>query len=422
MKSDIRIRRGIVLLLAAGLCLSLAVPASGAATKRGEYPFEPGIDVSSWYWEKQQDQEVTTPPGVVLPPPAPPVSQRVRLPNPQRPDTLPVALNNGVPERVSAIKFDVTERGVTEGSTIKKFVITIAESQDRNENPQYRADVAKIQACRITDALSPGENEEIEDAPKYAESECADGKRNPAPAPAPGQTAEPTTWTFDLSKMADAWGKNPYDNNGVMLLPVKAAGGPGDTWQVNLKVPSLDDSATPDNEYDKTKNRAVLQLEFVPGKPLGTVTTPTTPTTGTTGTTTTGTTGTVGTTTGGSPVIGGPSTDLGGGTIPGTTPTTTPTQQAGLSTPVDQEPRVPPYVWLAIPLGLMALSAVRSVILEPAGGPRPDGVIAAIRRRNAERRGGAAPVAAGMMSRMTAGLRRGAGGTKKAFSTLLRRK
>ncbi|HEX2030239.1 MAG TPA: hypothetical protein VHL78_02395, partial [Actinomycetota bacterium] len=45
-----------------------------------------------------------------------------------------------------------------------------------------------------------------------------------------------------------------------------------------------------------------------------------------------------------------------------------------------------------LPVGLLALGAVRSVVMEPAGGTRPDGVIAAIRRRNLERRG--APLAA----------------------------
>jgi hypothetical protein len=406
----------MVILLTAGLGLSLAAPAFGAAVKKGTHPFKPGIDISSWYWNRQIDQEVTTPPGVTLPPPAPPVSQRVRLPSPQRPDTIPVALNNGEVERMAAVKFEVTERGVTEGSTIKKFVITIQESADRNEHPSFRADAAKIQACRVTDGLVPGENEQFKDAPKFAEDDCVDGTRDAAATPAP-------TWTFDLSKIAEPWGKNPFDNNGVMLVPVKGAGGPSDSFQVNLKVPALDDAATADrDEYEETKNRAVLELEFTPGAPLDAGTTGTDTTTPTTTTGTTATTGVTGT--GGSPVIGSPSTDLTGtGSIPGAAPTTAPTEQAGLSTPVDQEPRIPAYVWLAIPLGLLALSAVRSVVLEPTGGPRPDGVIAAIRRRNAERRGGGdARDAQNALSRMAGSFRRGATSTRKSFSNLVRRK
>jgi hypothetical protein len=80
---------------------------------------------------------------------------------------------------------------------------------------------------------------------------------------------------------------------------------------------------------------------------------------------------------------------------------------------------MPSYVWLAIPLGLLALSAVRSVILEPVGGPRPDGVIAAIRRRNAERRGGVfGSERGGVLARMTGGLRRGAGGVGRSLGSV----
>jgi hypothetical protein len=50
-------------------------------------------------------------------------------------------------------------------------------------------------------------------------------------------------------------------------------------------------------------------------------------------------------------------------------------------------PQMPGYVWALLPVGLLALGAVRSVVLEPGAGARPDGVIAAIRRRNLERRG-----------------------------------
>ena len=409
MTTDIRFRRGVVVLLAAALALSVAAPALGATTKRGKHNFEHGKDTSSWFWQKQQDQEVTTPEGVTLPVP---VSQRVRLPSPQRPDTLPVAINNSEPERMAAVKFELTERGVTEGSSIKKMVLVIQESQDRNENPQYRADIAKIQACRITDSLSPGDGEQWKDAPKFAEDGCVAGKRD-------GATEVPS-WTFDLTKISDPWGKNPYDNNGVMLVPVDENKGLDETWQVNLKVPSLDDAATPADEYEQTKTRAVIELEFVPGKPtaLGTTDTSVPPvgSTGTTGGSTFPSSST------GSPVTG--STDLaGGGEIPGAdaAPETAPTEQAGLATPFDQGPRMPAYVWLLIPLGLLALSAVRSVVLEPAGGPRPDGVISAIRRRNAERRGAPASESNDLLTRMTGAMSRGASGTRKAFSTLARK-
>jgi hypothetical protein len=205
----------------------------------------------------------------------------------------------------------------------------------------------------------------------------------------------------------------------VILLPVDQNGGTQETWQVNLKVPTEDDPGTPANEAETSKNYAMLELEFVPGKPLKLEiadtgdTTTTGATTGTGGTTVGGTSGT--------PSLG--STDLTGasggipGTGTGTTPVTAPPVPAGLTPASDAEPRLPAYVWLAVPLGLLALSAVRSVVLEPAGGPRPDGVIAAIRRRNAERRGAARQVG-GAFSRLTGAFRRGATRPGQAASKL----
>lgn len=426
--TDARIRRGMLVLTAVLLSLALAGP---VVAKVEKINFVPGTDASSWYWERQVDEEVTTPPGVP-PQGVPPciqtptgcipiaVSQRARGPgNQYRPDTLPVALYQGQPERKAAIKFDLLERGVTEGSKIKKLLLFIEESTDRNEQPQASPEKAKIQACRILEYLSQGENERFKDAPKHDDKDCVEGTREASSAGAPA------VWTFDLTKIADAWGRDPFENYGVMLL-----GTGTDTWEVHLKVPRKDNPQAasiapgvpnptspdqPGDDYDLTKNRAFITIDFIPGEPPEVPEVPSAPPPST------GTTGTAGTTSigpSGSPVIG-PSTDIAGtGDIPGaeTTPPA-PTEVAGFALPQEQGPRMPAYVWLAIPLGLLALSAVRRAILEPAGGPRPDGVIAAIRRRNAERRGGALVAEReGFLARMTGGLRRGVGGFGKAFS------
>jgi hypothetical protein len=404
--TDVRIRRGLLVLAAVSLCLALAGP---AIAKTEKINFVPGTDISSWYWERQVDEEVTTP--IALPPPAPPASQRVRLPSPQRPDTLPVALNQGNPERMSAIRFDLLERGVTDGSQIKKLILFIEESTDRNEHPQVSPEQAKIKACLILDYLPQGENERFKDAPKFDDADCVDGTRD-APA---GSAA---VWTFDLTKLADVWGKRSFDNNGVMLIPTVEA---GKTWQVNLKVPQKEATAQEGDQYELTKNRAFITIDFIPGEPLkiAPLTTPTDTTTST-APSTGGSTGSIPSSFGGasgSPLVS-PSTDLAGtGAASGeTAPAPVPTEQAGFAVPQEQGPRMPAYVWLAIPLGLLALSAVRSVILEPVGGPRPDGVIAAIRRRNAERRGGVLGERTGFLAGVAGGLRRRAGGIGRAFS------
>jgi hypothetical protein len=424
-------------LAVAFLCLAIAGPAGGQAKqdkdkgkggkdkdkaqeakapKEEKINFVPGTDISSWYWTKQVDEEVTTPDDVPIPPQVPPLSQRARLPNPQRPDTIPVQLNQGAIEKMAAIKFDLLERGVVEGSTIEKMVMFIQESPDRNEQPQVSPDTAKIQACRTLDFVPQGENETFDDAPKYEESECAPGTRELI------QGAPVATWTFDLTKIAEAWAKDPYDNNGVMLVPVVEA---GRSWQVNLKVPRKEAPAEEGDQYELTKERAFISIKYVPGDPLELpelevpevpeTTDATTPSTG--GTTTVPSVGTTST----SPIIS-PSTDITGGSsgIPGSSPVApapAPTEIAGFGIPQEQGPRMPSYVWLAIPLGLLALSAVRSVILEPVGGPRPDGVISAIRRRNAERRGGAlVGQRRGALAGVTSKLKRGTGGVGKALS------
>ena len=421
--TDVRIRRGLLVLAAALLCLAVAGPAVGkpkpdkdkgkteGKAKQEKINFLPGTDISSWYWSRQVDQEVTTPPGVTLPPPVPPASQRVRLPNPQRPDTIPVALNQGQPEKLAAVKFELLERGVTDGSKINKLILFIEESVDRNEQPSMSPDTAKIQACQTLDFLPQGENEQDEDAPKYSDTDCADGTREAVAGATP-------LWTFDVTKIAQVWGKNSFENYGVMLVPVVEA---GRTWQVNLKVPRKENPAEEGDQYELTKNRAFITIDYVPGEPLeiAEIEVPedpaaTTPSTG-------GSTGSIPTSTGTStsPLIS-PSTDLTGGSsdIPGSeaAPAPAPTEVAGFGLPQEQGPRMPAYVWLAIPLGLLALSAVRSVILEPVGGPRPDGVIAAIRRRNAERRGAALGQRTGFLPGMTAGLKRRTGSIGKALS------
>jgi hypothetical protein len=355
-----------------------AVAGPVAAAEEDQHPFRYGTDVSSWYWEQQIDQEVTPP--VTLPPPVPPVSQRVRLPSPQRPDTLPVGVFEGAHERMAAIKFDLSERGVTLGSTIKELVLRIEESTDRNEQPSVNVAAAKIQACVILDVLSSGESERFEDRPQYSESDCVEGARETPPA-----SAAPL-WTFDLKTLAGPWGEDPFANNGVMLLGILQGGGLAETWQVNLKIPARDDDGTEANEYEETKGRTTLTLDFVPGED------PTVPSVD--GSLDEAASGGV---SGGSGSLGGtfgggtPPTDLSGAGGPPVTPAASdaPAAAKPVAAVAPREPRMPAFVWLLIPLGLMALSAVRSVVLEPAGGARPGGPIEAIRLRNAERRGGA---------------------------------
>jgi hypothetical protein len=399
--------RAVAVLAVAGTLMALAPPA--VAGKRNDVRYEYGTDISSWYWERQQDQEVAPPPppeGFPEPPVAP--SQRVRLPSPQRPDTLPVALWQGDHERMSALKFDLLQRGVVAGSRITQLILEIEESEDRNEQPSVNVDAAAIEACFIQDFLAAGENEEWKTRPKYAQAGCAAGKRQTP-------KGKPAFWRFDLTRLAAPWGRDPFSNNGVMLqgvLPKNAT--TEDTWQVNLKIPRRDAAETPDDEYKLSRDRVRLTLAFVPGEVPGQGTGPLD-----TGISYSGT--------GGSSF--GPSTSFGTGSSPVSTggvpaagtgtgvPSTEPSP-ASASRPAAAalpQPRLPGYVWALIPLGLLALSAVRSVVMEPAGGIRPDGAIAAIRRRNVERRGGPLREVTDPWSRALAATQRGALAVGRGF-------
>src|SRR5436190_1406956 len=77
--------------------------------------FEFGLDETSWYWKDQTDQKV------------PGTGQRLRLPNPQSDDTLPVATKRGSYDRVSAISFDLIAHGVPKGARITRLVLTMEE-------------------------------------------------------------------------------------------------------------------------------------------------------------------------------------------------------------------------------------------------------------------------------------------------------
>jgi hypothetical protein len=412
-------RRALSVLAAATVALTLAPPAHAAESETVLFAY--GTDRRSWWWEKQQDEEVTVPvpPGSPIEP-----SQRVRLPSPQRNDTLPVGVIQGDHERMSAVFLDLASRGVTEGSTITALAMTIEESQDKNEHPAVDPGKADIQACRIDEFWADSDgNEEWETVPKFSEQDCVQGKRDTK-----GNVPE---WSFNLKPIAATWGQDPNENQGVILLGNLKNANDQTTWQVNLKIPSRDNANTPGDEYKQTQKRLIVDLKFVPGEPPGL--TGEGFDSGSTGfsssgssfgsSTSFGSSGTGGFgTSGTSPVISTDTGDTSDATeeAPGATPVATARPSSG--------PKLPPYVWVLLPVGLLALAAVRSVVLEPVGGVRPDGVIAAIRRRNFERRGGplrdlSDPLSRFMVvSRQTLdSARRGLRGAGRGISSVVRR-
>jgi hypothetical protein len=418
------VRRALSVLAVAAVALTLAPPVHAAQKETVLFAY--GSDRRSWWWEKQQDEEVTVPvpPGSPIEP-----SQRVRLPSPQRNDTIPVGVFRGDHERMGALFFDLSSRGVTEGSTINTFSLTIEESQDKNEQPSVEPGKAEIQACRIDEFWPDSDgSEQWATRPKFSEQDCVDGKRD--------TKGDVPTWSFDLKPIAEAWGEDPNQNYGVMLQGNLKKANEQTTWQVNLKIPSRDNAATPDDEYKQTQKRLVVNLAFVPGEPelpTGEGFDTGTPTFsgGSTGGSFSGSTsfgpssGTGFGSSGTSPVV---STDTGEGTDASTTQGGAPKAAPVATAQPSSGPKLPPYVWALLPVGLLALAAVRSVVLEPVGGARPDGVIAAIRRRNFERRGGPLRELSDPLSRFMVvsrqafdSARRGLHGARQGISSVVRR-
>lgn len=330
--------------------------------------YSPATDKANFYWKEQQDMLV------------PGTGAHAKLPNPQAPDTLAVAMRGGEPDKMSSIQFDLGSRGVTPGSAITQFVMTLAEGFGKNQagsRPdsvnEFNVEKAVVQACVISDGWAST----LPDAdlwkespegprPKYDQNSCAQGKRDAS------DPAKPM-WTFDLTTVVGSWGEDPFTNHGVMLVgaPPREKG-PDATWQVNFKIPVADNQATPNDEYKETQYRATIDLAFQAGgadlfaPPPGYAPPPPMTDFGT----------------------GGSASDTGFGPAGGTPP------QALESRPVRTVPRIPWYAWALMPFGLAALAAVKGAVFETAGGTRPDGVIAAIRARNAQRAQRAASAAA----------------------------
>lgn len=378
-----RFAAGGLLVAACWLFATMAPLASAAEEKDVRIRFEYGTDRESWFWQRQRDEQVEQP--VDSPPGVPTLNQRVRIPTsrPVPDDSLPVQAIRGEHETMSAIAIDIASRGVTLGSEIDEFVLRLEESASREEFPSLNSDSAKIEACRITQYWPARYNDprgadgqEWNTRPEFDDQACVLGVRE---APAPGEQAAPI-WTFDLTEIAQPWGEDPFDNQGVMLVS-RLSGEPSETWHVQFKIPARDRSATEEDEYQETRNRLLVELAFVPGEP-DVIEPPDPPDVDTS-----------------SPPPVTPSTTFGpsdfdtGTTTPPAPPTdTAPTEEPPVAAPpttvtTETGPRMPSYVWALLPAGLLALGAVRSVVMEPAGGTRPDGVIAAIRRRNLERRG-----------------------------------
>jgi hypothetical protein len=353
--------------------------------------FQYGLDKTSWYWREQTEQIV------------PGTGERLRLPNPQSADTLPVAAKGGRFDRISAIDFDLIGHGVPARARITRAVLTMDEGTVQNqsvEQPEYNVRGKVIEACPVTSGWARGSAELWSHRPSFKSRGCVKGVRHRALVP---------RWTFDLSRMAKTWALSPHRNHGVMLVPViKKTTKNDNNWQVDLKVPDKNSSRTTGlDEYRRTRGRTFVAVTFEKPKPKprptprSTFVPPYVPPGSGGGTNITGTPpiGGVGNPFGPGPSVtgganpsapSGPSPSATGNGSGGSESTSTPAVTLTSPRPVPRA-RFPWYAWVVLPVALLLVAAVRSVIFEQTrAGIRPEGVIASLRKRN-----GTAPVEPG---------------------------
>ncbi|MGH2740195.1 MAG: hypothetical protein ACRDH6_06915 [Actinomycetota bacterium] len=366
MRGTRQARAALLLVAASAVILSLAPPLTA---KEERVYFDPREDKSSWFWSLQIDEEVPPEDQVdtVCAPGGQPLpvcpQQRVRLPSPQDVDSLPVMVFNGAHDKLSAVAVDVARHGVEAGSTITKFVLSIEESSSSRDFPSFNAGGKLIEACRATDFWPTGETEVFETQPPVEESTCVNGKRI--------AKATPPFWTFDLTEMAEPWGISPFENYGVVLRGVLKGSGPTETWQINLKKPLTEAQAATPEAAKQSAKRIGVDLDFELPPPVETAPIPEP--------TDSGSTFAPSTSFAPPEVESPPASEA--------APTEEAPEVAAPAPTVATGPELPGYVWALVPAGLVAFAAVKSVVLEPVGGTRKAGVIAAIRRQNAARRG-----------------------------------
>jgi len=153
----------------------------------------------------------------------------------QHPDFQYVAEQNGTPQ--SRALLQLAQASLAPGEDIASLVLTYPSNTDpqngaidpfSNANvptAQQQGNVAVLMACPITAAFVP-DPPGSPDNPKVT----VDCELGAAAGRIDTSGAEPA-WVFDLTAIASSWTSGAYADNGVAIVPSKAAGG---TWTVVL--------------------------------------------------------------------------------------------------------------------------------------------------------------------------------------------
>jgi hypothetical protein len=193
---------------AAALLVALSTPiafASPAEAKKAEPGKQRGGDVvQTGWWSRTNEPLPET--GLLAPP---------NVPAPAAPaGTLPVAVANGEPERISAVELKLA--GQPDG-TVDVLQLALQESAEKGS--QISPELARIMACPVTESFwVGGENSPWKNQPEYDCDALA----------APGERSKDGVWTFDLTFLAAEWLARGYRSSTAVVLVGEKAGDTGE--------------------------------------------------------------------------------------------------------------------------------------------------------------------------------------------------
>ena len=411
----------MIRLLGVAACGALILaPAATASAKTAK----PLVTTYAWYWENQKQESVKDPSSgadVVTVTPGNaffcPGAEGVANPEQScKPGRLPAEVLGGdykSPDKVSAVAFDLSIAPI--GSKVTKFTASFLEASD-GQSQSYNIEGKKLEACLVTKIFGGGEARRYNELPK---SKCSKepilASRSKA-KPAKGDATDRFQWTFDLTAPAKKWVKQGQFATGILIRPFepKKTGPDTENWRVVLEGSENPKGIQPQLEFIPAKLPDLLGGGDLGGGGLD-----------------------GGGDLGGSSTFSAPSTDSGGDLGAGDTGTVPEESTGDAAEETEEQPQLaadetasvpgglPGYVWLALLAGLIGFSAVRSVVFEHASGVRPNGVLAQIRKLNAERRGTSVvtPGTANPLAPLLAGVKSAGGKARAVLAKLpLRRK
>lgn len=351
-------------LLAVSSSLILAAPAQAAV----KTTITTNRSLEAWYWSSNQDVRACTPNG--LPPQIPGLcpSANGNALLPLSPGHVGASVKAGQSDIRSYMIFDLSSipLGSTMNSMVVKFTVSRSDASNTEHTTEHTSNplgspdqqpkppatfndgAAAIDACLVTVGWGSAEgappadrNADNPTTPVPTEplerngvdkSSCVHGKNNTS------------TWTFDITPLAQKWVSGASFNNGFALIPVIAA--PTDTWTVELHgayyANAIQNPATGASSTQVFVNHgeeAKATLDYIPAKtaalppPVLPAVLP--------------------------PISAQPPSLVGPSVAPSAIPTLSPPPVAApVSTAAPSRGSTPWYVWLLLPAGLLGFVTV----------------------------------------------------------------